>query len=74
MKPVTTILPPISGRLVVKDGMTVSALSALLGQNPSKIIEDFKQFGWNAELNPTAPFELIAFVIRLYGFTPNSAA
>ena len=74
MIPNTTKLPPISGELAVMDWMTVSELAELLKQKPSKIIEDFKQFGWDSNLNPKAPIELIACLIRLYGFTPKNAA
>ena len=73
MKPTTTKLPPISNELAVTDWMTVSELAELLRQKSAKIIEDFKLFGWDSNLNPKAPVELIACVIRLYGFTPRNA-
>ena len=74
MKPITTKLPPISGELSVTDWMSVSELAELLRQKPSKIIEDFKQFGWDSDLNPKAPIELTTCLIRLYGFIPKNAA
>ena len=60
----TTNLPPISAEMAVTDWMTVGELAELLKQKPSKIITDFKEFGWNAELNPKAPIELIALVLE----------
>ena len=69
----TTKLPPISGEAAVTDWMTVDELAQLVKQKPSKIIADFKQIGWDSKLNPKAPIELIAFLIRLYGFIPKNA-
>src|ERR1035437_2267244 len=70
----TTKLPPISGEIAIADWITVGELAEVLKQKPSKIIADFLEIGWDANLNPKAPIELIHIVIRLYGIPATRAA
>ena len=72
---VTTIqLPPIVGELTLPDMMPLGELADALKQNTAKVVASFRQFGMVVDLHTMVPFEFVANVIRLYGFTAKKAA
>lgn len=80
-KPITVIpftpsapLPPIVGVLTVGERMTIRELAALLKQKPLRIIGDLMELHVIAGLDQPIPFEVIAQVVRRYGYTAKNAA
>lgn len=80
-KPITMMLPtpsaplpPIAGELIVAEWMTIRELAALLNQKPLRIIGDLLELRVVANLDQPVSFEIIALVVRRYGYMAKKAA
>ena len=67
-------LPPIVGEITVAEWMTIRELTALLKQTPFQIIGDLLELRVAAKVDQPVSFEMIAQVVRRYGYTAKKAA
>lgn len=67
------LLTPLIGEMTVLDGMTVSQLAAALKQKPFRIIADLMQIGVFATVQQPLAFDIIAHVVRRYGYAAKKA-
>lgn len=66
-------LPPITGELTVEEGMTPRQLAIALKQSPYRIVADLIEAGIWGTLDYKIPFDVIAKVVRKYGYTAKKA-
>jgi hypothetical protein len=66
-------LPPIVGEMSVAEQMTVGELAALLKQKPFKIIADLMEIGVFVNVHGRLHFDIVAKVVRRYGYTAKKA-
>ena len=79
LRPLTTLasstaLPPIVGEVTVTGRMTIRELAALLKQKPFQIIADLIELKVLANMDQELSFDLIAQVVRRYGYIAKRAA
>jgi hypothetical protein len=60
--------------MTVEEGMTASQLATALKQSPYRIVADLIEAGIWGTLDFQIPFEVIAKVVRKYGYTAKKAA
>jgi hypothetical protein len=66
-------LPPIIGEMTVEEHMTVSELAGVLKQKPFLIVADLMENGVFATVHQRIDFDVIAQVVRRYGYTAKKA-
>jgi len=79
VKPLTTFpstkpLPPIAGEVTVAERMTIRELAALLKQKPFQIIAELIELKILAKMDQELSFDLIAQLVRRYGYTAKREA
>jgi len=70
----STESPPVTGAIVVREGISVGEFAALLGQKPFKIIADLMELGIFASLKQVVDFETMRRLARKYGYEAKREA
>ena len=70
--PLSTIVEETKGELTVAERMTVRELAALLRKKPFQIVADLLELRVVANVDQPVSFELIARVLRKYGYAARS--
>ncbi|MHB8524318.1 MAG: translation initiation factor IF-2 N-terminal domain-containing protein [Limisphaerales bacterium] len=69
----TAPLPPLIGEMTVPNQTTVRELAEVLKQKPFRIIADLMEIGVFATPHQQIAFDIIAQVVRRYGYAAKKA-